>query len=169
MCRQMSGRVNGLSTFFSLVGVGPEAEMGLGPDRSLDISAHTLPHSSSETPVVGTSLHEGKPTSSPSSPHSIRSPSINSPASSLHPRHPHHDHHSHHPLRASLLPRPSYDKPNKAHETEHAVGAFESQRYLNLEATTLWDPNWEDWTSKSLQALGERWVHFRCFASMPPS
>jgi Putative ER transporter, 6TM, N-terminal len=166
MCRRMSGRANGLSTFFSLVGVGPEAEMGLGPDRSPDGSAHTLPHSPTETPVVGTSVHEGKPTPTPLSPHSIRSPSIKSPASSLPPRHPHHDHlsHSHYPLHASLVPRPAYDRPNKGHEIEYAVGAFESQRYMNLEATTLWDPNWEEWTSKSLQALGERWVYFRCFA-----
>ena len=167
MCRRMSGRTNGLATFFALVGVGAGAGIGLGADKSSgDTPAHTLPDSSIVTPGAGpsrkTSMQtmldddEGKPHIStiPPSLHSIL-PHSKPPSSYLHQRHLHHDHsHSHNLLH------PFYDKPNKGHETEYAVGTFESQRYLNLEATRLWDPNWEEWTRKALQLLGERWVCF---------
>ena len=175
MCRRMSGRTNGLATFFSLVGVGAGAGIGLGADKSSgNTPAHTLPHSSIGTPRAGlsrkTSMQtmldddEGKPHIStiPSSPHPTL-PHSKAPSSFLHQRHLHHDHSdSHNLLHTSLLSlsRPSYDKPHRGHETEHAVGTFESQRYLNLEATRLWDPNWEEWTRKALQLLGERWVFF---------
>jgi hypothetical protein len=171
MCRRMSGRANGLATFFSLVGVGAGARVGLKADRSSgDTPAHTVPDSSIGTPRADpsrkTSMQtmldddEGKPHISimPSPSHSML-PHSKAPSSFLHQRHLHHDHsHSHNSLLS--LSRPFYDKPNRGHETEHAVGAFESLRYLNLESTRLWDPNWEEWTRKALQLLGERWVCF---------
>ena len=162
--------------FFSLVGVGPGAGIGLGADKSSgDTDAHTVPLSPIGTPRSvpsrKTSLQtvldddddddEKKPHIS-SPPHPILSHS-KAPSSLLNQKHLRHEHsHSHNPLHTSLLllSHPSYDKPNRGHETEHAVGTFESQRYLNLEATRLWDPNWEEWTKNSLQALGERWVCF---------
>lgn len=177
MCRRMAGRTNGLATFFSLVGVGAGAGIGLGADKSSgDTPAHTVPESSTGTPRAApsrkTSMQtmldddEGKPHIStiPSSLHSTL-PNSKAPPSFLHQRHLHHEH-SHNLLHSSLLSlsRPTYDKPNKGHETEHAVGTFESQRYLNLEATIMWDPNWEEWTRKALQLLGERWV---CFLVWP--
>ena len=172
MCRLMSGRTNGLATFFSLVGVGPGAGIGLGVNKSSgDTPAHTVPVSPIGTPRAvpsrKTSMQtmldddEKKPhiSSSPSSilPHSSSKP----PSSFLHQRHLHRER-PHTPLHTSLLSisHPSYDKPNRGHETEHAVGTFESQRYLDLEARRLWDPNWEEWTRNALQALGERWVCF---------
>lgn len=135
MCRRMSGRTNGLATFFSLVGIGPGAD-SLAPNSALD------------TPVEGTSFVEddkGKPQMS-------TAPSSKVPTSFSQK----HDHHS------LLRPHtsPSYEKPSGGHETEQAVGIFESQRYLNLEARILSDPNWGDWTRKSIQALGERWGAF---------
>ena len=52
MCRLMSGRTNGLATFFSLVGVGPGAGIGLGVNKSSgDTPAHTVPVS-----PIGTEL-----------------------------------------------------------------------------------------------------------------
>lgn len=173
MCRQMSGRTNGLATFFSLVGVGPGGGIGLGVDKSSgDMKPHTVPDSPTGSPTADPSRktsmqtmldnEEGKPHIStlPSTSHSIL-PQSKAPSSILHQRHLHRDH-SHNLLHTSLLSlsHPSYDKPNRGHETEYAVGTFESQRYLNLEATRLWDPNWEEWTSKSLQNLGERSVCF---------
>ena len=187
MCRRMSGRTNGLSTFFLYVGVGAGAGIGLaqlGADKSSgDTLAHTVPNSSGGTPKADPSRKtsmpdndEGKPHLStiPSSPHTILSHS-KGPSSFLHQRHLHHDHshsHNHNLLHTSLLSlsRPTYDKPNRGHETEPAVGTFESQRYLNLEATRLWDPNWEEWTRKALQVLGEGWVcSLLVFSSFLPS
>ena len=169
MCRLMSGRTNGLSAFFLLVGVGPGAGIGLG--GSGDTPAHTVPDSPVGTPRAvpsrKTSMQtmldddQEKPHISSSSPPSILPHSSKPPSSfpSLHQRHLNREH-SHNPLHTSLLSfsHPSYDKPNRGRETEHAVGTFESQRYLNLEARRLWDPNWEEWTRNALQALGERWV-----------
>ena len=172
MCRRMSGRTNGLATFFSFVGLGAGAGIGLGAGKSGgdETPAHTVPNSPEKgTPRAGpsrkTSMHEddeGKSPHAPSSPHTTLS-HTKAPSSILHQRHLHHDHDHSHKLHTSLLSLsrhgPSYDKPNRGHETtEHAVGIFESQRYLNLEATLLWDPNWEEWTRKALQGLGERWV-----------
>ncbi|KAF8811417.1 hypothetical protein BYT27DRAFT_7336184 [Phlegmacium glaucopus] len=180
MFRQMSAGMDGLATFFSIVGVGPGAGIGMGTDDS-GTPAHTVPNTPGMgTPAAGpsrrTSLDklyddEGKP-HTPSRPHSIQSHSnvASSPRHSVHdPQHHHHSHHHshshphnhHHLLHTSLVSisrpsqRMSYDKPNRGHETEHAVGTFESQRYLNLEATRLWDPNREEWTRKSMQILGE--------------
>jgi hypothetical protein len=48
-------------------------------------------------------------------------------------------------------------------EIERGVGTLESQQYLNLESTRLWDPNWDEWTRNAIQVLGERWV---CFFSL---
>ena len=174
MCRRMSGRTNGLATFFSTVGVGAGAGIGLGTDKSSgDMPAHTVPNSPGGigTPKAGPSRKtsmldddEGKPhtmSTTPSSPLYSTLPHPNPPSSVLHQRH-HDPSHSHNLLHTSLLSlsRPFYDKPHKGHEIEYAVGTFESQRYLNLEATRLWDPNWEEWTRRSLQLLGERLVCF---------
>ena len=168
-CRRMSGRTHGLATFFSLVTIGPGAAIGLGADKcSGDTPAHTVPDSPIGTPRGGpsrkTSMQtmldgdEGKPRIStvPSSPPSIL-PHSKPSSSFLHQRHLHHEH-SHNLLHTSLLSpsHPTYDKPNRGQETEHAVGTFESLRYLNLEATRFWDPNWEEWTREALQVLGER-------------
>jgi hypothetical protein len=176
MCRKMSGRTNGLAAFFALVGVGPGAGIGLGADKSRgDTPAHTVPDSPIGTPRVvpsrKTSMQtmpdddEGQPHISPS-PHVII-PHSKPPSTFLHHRRLQPDHSNSHNLHTSLLSlsHPSYDKPNRGHATEHAVGTFESQRYLNLEARRLWDPNWEEWTKKALQGLGERWVLFSPYLS----
>ena len=174
MCRRMAGRTHGLATFFSLVGVGLGAGIGLGVDkRSGDTPGHTVPGSQIGTPKAvpsrKTSMQtmlnddEGKPNIS-SSTHSIPPHSKASSSFLHHQRNLHHEHsHSHNFLHTSLLSlsHPSYCKAIKVHETtEHAVGTFESQRYLNLEATRFWDPNWEELTRKALLVLGERWVCF---------
>lgn len=172
MCRRMAGRTNGLAFFFTLVGVGKGAEIRLGADKS---GGDTLPHTPSiHTPKAGPSTKtsmqtmldddERKPqisTTIPPSSSLSALPHSTPPSSFLHQRRSqHHDHsNSHNLLHTSLfsLSHPFYDKPNGGREIEHAVGAFESQRYINLEATTrMWDPNWEEWTRKALQILGER-------------
>lgn len=154
----MSGRTNGLAAFFQLVGVGPGAGTRLGADRSgEDTPAHTVPNTPGMgTPVASpsrrTSLDGGE--GIPHPPTSIL-PHSKVSSSSLTQSQLHHSHsHSHNLLHAAL--RPSYDKPSGGHETEYAVGTFESQRYLNLEATRLWDPNREERTREAIQALGER-------------
>ena len=184
MCRRMSGRTNGLSNFFLHVGVGAGAGIGLaqlGADKSSgETLAHTVPNPSGGTPKAGPSRKTSMPDNDegkthlstiPSSPHTILSHSKGpSESSFLHRRHPHHDRsHSQNLLHTSSLSlsRPTYDKPNRGYETEPAVGTFESQRYLNLEATRLWDPNWEEWTKKALQDLGERWVCFLPILFLP--
>ena len=173
MCRRMTGRSNGLATYFSLVGVGPGAGIGMGSDKMEgQTPAHTVPNS----PVIGTPVaHLSRMASFEMLNEDQRqqdTPTISSTVSPSHSKSlartlslhdsPQHQSHSHSHLHTSLLKlsssRPSYHKPNKGHETEHAVGTFESQRYLNLEATRLWDPNREEWTRKSMQVLGERWV-----------
>ena len=47
---------------------------------------------------------------------------------------------------------------SSAKRTEYAVGTFESQRYLNLEATRLRDPNEDEWNEKIQVLLNNRWV-----------
>jgi hypothetical protein len=159
LCRRMAGRTNGLVTFFSLVGIGPGAEMMTGANKTgPDTPALTVPNSPVDTPVVGSSLFEddkGKPPISTTPlAQSIR-PHSKVPPSSPSQKHLHHDHHTHIRAHNILYPSPSYERPNSGHETEKAVGIFESQRYLNLEATILSDPNWGEWTRKSIGALGE--------------
>ena len=164
MCRRMSGRTNGLASFFSLVGVGPGAIIGLAADKSSgDTPAHTVPDSPIGTTGVGPSRKESMQTmldEDEGKLHISTIPSSHSkaPSSSLHQRHLHREQsHSHKFLHTLLsLSHPSYDKPNRGHET--AVGTFESQRYLNLEATRFWDPNWEEGTRTALKVLGERWA-----------
>ena len=69
----------------------------------------------------------------------------------LHDPQQHHSYsHSHISITSLLsLSRPSYDRPDKCHDTEYVVGTFQSQRYLNLEVTR-----------KVVQVLGEWWVCF---------
>ena len=174
MCRRMSGRASALATFFSIVGVGPGPGMSMETDRSngmIGTPAHTVPNSpGTGTPAGGLSrraslneLNEQTPTNL-STPHSTRSQSKlpSSTATQKH-SHTHTHHHHHHLLHNSLLAlsrlshsTTPYNKPNGGHETEHAVGTYESQRYLNLEATRLSDPNREKWMRKAMQLLGER-------------
>lgn len=185
MCRRMSGRASALATFFSIVGVGPGAGPGMETDRRngmIGTPAHTVPNSPGMgTPAGGlsrrASLNELDEQSAtiPSTPHSTQSTRLHSkvPSSAATQKqshthsHSHSHHHHHHLLHNSLLAlsrlshsTTPYNKPNSGHETEPAVGTYESQRYLNLEATRLSDPNREKWMRKAMQLLGERWIHF---------
>ncbi|KAF8149165.1 hypothetical protein B0H34DRAFT_735166 [Crassisporium funariophilum] len=107
--------------------------------------------------------------SAPQPPHSptrsIRTHARASSSSSANPKtHSHHAHHHdhHHLLQKSLLSlasrssfRNAHDQARRRREPEHAVGTFESQRYLNLEATRLWDPHREEWTRRAMGLLGK--------------
>ena len=186
MCRRMSGRTNGLDTFFALVGT---IGMGIGIEKNSPATpVHTVPNSPLGSPLAGpsrrTSLHrldddEGKLHTSPTlvSSSDSKAPSSSSPSRHPHPhQHQHqHQHHRSHSHSTNFLHLPfsrptTYEKPHRGHEVEHAVGAFEYQRYLNLEATRLWDPDKEEWTRKSMKALGERWVsNFFLFIVLLPS
>ena len=69
-----------------------------------------------------------------------------------HPHHPHfHSHHSSH-LHYRLL----HLKQSSRHE--HAVGMFETQKYLNLEATHLHIPLAEVYTRQALDLVQERYA-----------
>ncbi|KDR73331.1 hypothetical protein GALMADRAFT_228417 [Galerina marginata CBS 339.88] len=72
-----------------------------------------------------------------------------------HNQYGHHHHHHHHgqghPLHSSLLTLARA----RAKKPEQAVGTFESQRYLNLEATRLWDPNEEEFNERTGSLLNE--------------
>jgi len=80
------------------------------------------------------------------------------PSSHSHGHHSHNHHHHHHSalLHSSLL---SLAKA-RAKKPEHAVGTFESQRYMNLEATKLWDPHEEQYNEKMGSLLQKRYVCF---------
>lgn len=167
----MSGRTNGLATFFSIAGVGPGGGLGLGLGTDYSgTPAHTVPNTPAMASPVGpsrrTSLDkldddQGKPHTPtiPSRPHSVQS-FFKVPSPSIAQRHLHSHSHSHSHSYSRPHQRTPYDKPHRGHEIEHAVGTFENQRYLNLEATRLWDPHREEWTRKAMQLLGERWVCF---------
>ncbi|KAH6904695.1 hypothetical protein BKA70DRAFT_1296143 [Coprinopsis sp. MPI-PUGE-AT-0042] len=72
------------------------------------------------------------------------------------PSHSHSHNHRHgqfsHLLQASLS---NLALKSKRRKTEHAVGVFESQQYLNLEAKRLHDPRSEEYTNLMLSLLGE--------------
>ncbi|KAJ3517352.1 hypothetical protein NLJ89_g569 [Agrocybe chaxingu] len=67
------------------------------------------------------------------------------------PQHVHHHHHHHNILHSSLVALAKA----RARKNEFAVGTFESQRYLNLEATTLHDPREEEYTARCVELLNE--------------
>ena len=67
-----------------------------------------------------------------------------------HRQHGHHHHDHHRLLHHALLPV-------RSSRFEHAVGVFESQKYLNLEATKLRDPLAEEYTAQTTTLLNDRW------------
>lgn len=155
MCRRMSGRANGLAAFFSLTGVGPGSDSGMGALRT---TANTP---SPDTPV-DTAL-AGPSTSSFGDLTRANIPVTHASTHSLHSRSKstlHQDRSHSHIQLPGPHSRLHYDKPQKGQDNEYAVGIFENQRYYNMEATKFWDPNKEHWTRKSTQTLGERWVCF---------
>ncbi|KAF9446717.1 hypothetical protein P691DRAFT_776668 [Macrolepiota fuliginosa MF-IS2] len=78
-----------------------------------------------------------------------RTRSAGSPPASPVLHHHHHHHHHHHLLHQSLLHL------SLGRKKEHAVGVFESQRYLNLEARRLNDPYGEVCTQRLTRLLQE--------------
>ncbi|KAL0071092.1 hypothetical protein AAF712_001650 [Marasmius tenuissimus] len=70
-----------------------------------------------------------------------------------HHHHHHHPHSHHHRLLFNALSHLSL--PRMHHKEDHAVGVFESHRYLDLEATHFYDPRSEYYTEKSKELLNE--------------
>ena len=127
--RRIVARAHGMGLYFTLI--DPTRE------RFPVTPAPSLP----STPRTGTPPLELASGVSPlpSRSHS-RAPSENN-------QHPHH----HHVIHQSLL---NLEKTRS--KREHAVGVFESHRYLDIEATQLHDPNSEACTARTTELLSER-------------
>ncbi|EDQ99398.1 uncharacterized protein LACBIDRAFT_316563 [Laccaria bicolor S238N-H82] len=125
--RRIVGRAHGMGLYFTLI--DPTRE------RFPVTPAPSLPG----TPRPGTPSLElaGGVSPLPSRSHS-RAPSENHP-------HPHH-----HVLHQSLS-----NLAKTRSKREHAVGVFESHRYLDIEATRLHDPNSEACTARTTELLSE--------------
>ncbi|PFH45992.1 hypothetical protein AMATHDRAFT_70774 [Amanita thiersii Skay4041] len=111
------------------------------------------------------------PTETPRSPRTPRSdsPTCSRPQSAHSPQHHHHHHHHHHPFHPGHTHSHSHSHSHRMHvnllhhsllhlasaKHEQAVGLFESQRYLNLEATRFHTPYGEDYTIQMLALLQE--------------
>lgn len=85
-----------------------------------------------------------------SSHHTESHPNLHRRSRGTHSPHVHLPHHLHHILHHKLL---LLSHPQK----EKAVGVFESQRYLNLQATSLYDPDAKIHTTQSISLLGDRY------------
>ncbi|KAF9261178.1 hypothetical protein L218DRAFT_981064 [Marasmius fiardii PR-910] len=112
---------------------------------------------------------EGREPTPPGSPHPMSpiTPTTSSRRSHSHPHHAHfksahnhhyhhHHHHSHshhHRLLFNALSHLSLSRINT--KEDHAVGVFESHRYLDLEATHFYDPRSEYYTERTKELLKE--------------
>ncbi|KAF8896796.1 hypothetical protein CPB84DRAFT_1682022 [Gymnopilus junonius] len=141
--KRLAGRIDGLGVYFFLINPERERFPGTsistpGPPLPALRGRHFLellrecPSKTHSTPRSHLQLHDDF--------HSSRH---------HHHRHPHRGeglgHIVHHRLLHSSLLSLARARAKKA---ERAVGTFESQRYLNLESTRLWDPNEDDWNEK---------------------
>jgi hypothetical protein len=90
----------------------------------------------------------------------------------FHPHHPHSHHHSHSHSHHSTHLHYKLLHLKRTSRHEHAVGMFETQRYLNLEATHLHIPLAEVYTRQVLDLVQERCVlscRPRCISFFIPS
>ncbi|KAG2130867.1 hypothetical protein DEU56DRAFT_981991 [Suillus clintonianus] len=164
--RKLTVRANGMSVYYTLIDptrerfpVTPAASLpgtpvrsrqgSPRPDRRTPIGTEEkhAPFSNHELRDRKQSRHHQRPSSRPRS----------YPASSTSPLHLHrykhsHSHHAHHTLlHSSLLHLALSRAPKRTGET--AVGVFESQKYLNLEAIHLSHPESAFFTARATELL----------------
>ncbi|KAF8911493.1 hypothetical protein CPB84DRAFT_1671782 [Gymnopilus junonius] len=156
--KRLAGRMDGLGVYFSLVDLSRERFPGTIRTSSHSTTPGTprdyLSRATSRTSTGTTPSLQASPRRRRHSHYRTHSTS----QSHLHfhdvfyPPHSHHSHHHndgldstmpHHLLHSSLLMEHTSER-----KAEYAVGIFESQRYLNLEAMVLMDPNEDEWNEK---------------------
>lgn len=167
--RKLMVRVHGMSVYYTLIDptrerfpVTPAASRPATPVRSRPPSPRPDRRSSVATeekhaPSADQELRDRKP-SRHQRPLSSRPRSY--PASSTSPLHSHHvykhsrSHHAHHTLLHNSLLHLALSRAPK-HSGETAVGVFESQKYLNLEAIHLSHPDSAFFTARATELLSD--------------
>ncbi|KAF8885154.1 hypothetical protein BD779DRAFT_1611982 [Infundibulicybe gibba] len=138
LARRIVGRANGMGMYFTLIDPTRE-RFPVTPGPSVPATPIAV-----MTPTAGRSRPASVDLNVDAQPEHTRIDAD----SQYRRHHSHHHHHHHHLLREALhlsIPRPS--------KKEHAVGVFESHRYLNLEATHLHDPKADHHTAQTMALL----------------
>lgn len=178
LARRIVGRANGMGVYFTLIDptrekfpVTPAPSVPATPIMSPSPTALSRPPSLDRVPLSdyhnGAQHDRSEPTSplypsrsrreshreshAHASPHRSRSNSRQRSHGHSHQPH-HHRHPQHHLLQSSLL----HLSLARSHRYENAVGVFESQQYLNLEATRFHDPDAKIYTTQTTLLLNER-------------
>ncbi|KAF9457122.1 hypothetical protein BDZ94DRAFT_1203283 [Collybia nuda] len=177
LARRIVGRANGMGMYFTLIDptrekfpVTPAPSVPATPIMSPSPTVLSRAPSFERIPLAehrdGAQHDRSEPTSplfssrsrreshfekhAHSSPHRSRSTSRQRSHGHIHQVH-HHRHPHHKLLHSSLL----HLSLSRSHRYENAVGVFESQRYLNLEATRFNDPDAKTYTTQTTLLLHE--------------
>ncbi|KAF7964639.1 hypothetical protein HWV62_4637, partial [Athelia sp. TMB] len=161
LTRRLVVRSNGMTVYFSLVDptrerfpVTPATSRPQSPGMTPAVSRPPSPDGGSRSDAPA-SPDEDIPRSSASSLHHRKQPRFHTPGSRMHHRQSihhreNHSHHLHHNLLHSSLLHLAISR-----NPEHAVGVFESNRYLGLESTLMSHPDADMLSAHTTKLLDE--------------